>query len=104
MAVSRDSSNGPDWKDLHQALCNIELFNQCQISLCIHNRGSDGAKYLILEARARELPERSGEVWRSASVVASMKQLNARTLSAAFLNLLNRLDHEWGLLDAVNKS
>jgi hypothetical protein len=92
LATSRDTSNGPDWRDVHQALANLELFAACKITLCIHNGGSSDASYLILEAKA----EKDHAGWtdrpRSVYVQSTMRQLNVKTLSAAFLNLLHQLD------------
>lgn len=79
--------------DVHQALINQELFYGTKIHLCIHSAGLDGVSYLVLEARTEPSIGSSGEVKRSVCVNATMRALNVKTLSAAFLNLLMRLDH-----------
>lgn len=92
MASSRGTSNGPDWKDVHQALLNLERFAGQKITLSIRSAGLDGAQYLVLEARTEPQVGSDGEVMPSAYVSATMRSLNVRTLSAAFLNLLHKAD------------
>lgn len=93
LASSRGTSNGPDWKDVHQALVNAEHWYGQPITLCIHSAGLHGAKYLVMEARAQAEVGSNGEVLRSVCVNATMSALNVKTLSSAFLNLLLRLDY-----------
>lgn len=94
MAVNRDTSNGPDWKDVHLALCNAELFSNTKITLCIHNSGQSGTQYLVLEARAEGEDGPRPVAKRLVLVQSTMRQLNVKTLSAAFLNLLHQLDRK----------
>lgn len=94
MAQSRRSSNGPDWKDVTQALVNFEEFWDCSITLSIRADGSPGAKFLMLEGKAEPRNSTVGVVLHSVCVSTSMRQLNAGSLSAAMLNLLHKLDRE----------
>lgn len=94
LASSRDTSNGPDWKDVTQALVNYERFWQCQITLSIHLDGSDGVRIMMLEARADPTNDTNSGLLHSVLVSASMRSLNAVTLSAAILNVLHKLDRE----------
>lgn len=92
LASSRGTSNGPDWKDVHQTLLNYELLYGTKIHLCLHSAGLDGVEYLVLEAKTEPYLSTNGEVSRSVCVNATMRSLNVKTLSAAFMNLLFRLD------------
>lgn len=94
LASSRGTSNGPDWKDVTQALVGYEHFWQSKIILSIQLSGESGVKVLMLEGKVT--PREEGESARFKSVYLSvlMRGLNATTLSAAFLNLLHRLDRE----------
>lgn len=94
MALSRGTSNGPDWRDVTQAIVNYELLWQCRITLSIHLDGSDGVRYLMVEAKAEFNLESSGVPLHSVCVTSTMRQLNVQTLSAAMLNLLHKLDRE----------
>ena len=97
MASSRGTLNGPDWRDVHQALLNLEKFSGQRIILSIHSAGLDGAQYLVLEAKTLPGVGKDGEVLPSAFVSATMRSLNVTTLSAAFLNLLHKADAQlWG--------
>ena len=92
MASSRLTSNGPDWRDVHQGLINLERLCGQRITLSIHSAGLDGAQYLVLEAKTEVGVGKDGEVLPSAFVSATMRSLNVTTLSAAFLNLLHKVD------------
>jgi len=94
LASSRGTSNGPDWKDVTQALVNYELLWQCRITLSILLDGSDGVSYLMVEGKAEFKEWETGGVLHSVCVSSTMRQLNATTLSAAMLHLLHKLDRE----------
>ena len=94
MASSRGTSNGPDWKDVTQALVNYERFWGCQITLSIHLDGSNDVRVMMLEARADPTNNSNSGLLHSVLVSASMRSLNAVTLSAAILNVLHKLDRE----------
>lgn len=94
MASSRGTSNGPDWKDVTQAIINYELLWQCKIILNTHVDGLPGEQFLMLEAIAIPVEKVSGVPLHLVSVSSTMKQLNAASLSAATLHLLHKLDRE----------
>lgn len=94
MASSRGTSNGPDWKDVTQAIINYELLWQCRITLSIHVDGLPEEQFLMLEGVAVPMEEAGGAPLHSACVSSTMKQLNATSLSAAAIHLLHKLDRE----------
>ena len=94
LASSRDTSNGPDWKDVTQAIINYELLWGCRICLNIHVDGFHGRQFLLVEGMAVQTPDSPGGLLHSVSVSASMRSLNVTTLEAAFLAVLHKLDRE----------
>jgi hypothetical protein len=68
------------------------LWSGRSVTLSILSAGERGVAKLMLEARAERGALGSGGAYDLVLVNASMQSTGARTLSAAFLNLLYKLD------------
>jgi hypothetical protein len=96
LALSRDTSNGPDSQDWIQALNAFETSNRCRVIVTIRSCGLQGESGVWYEAKAITQPSAGVVPALLASVQLSCGSLNSRTTAQAIFNLLYQLDYELG--------
>lgn len=105
MAVSRNSSNGPDWKDIAGMLVAFQSLNTCSISIEMRAEPTGNGPDLFVRAMAWEKSADRRVVKPLASVSVQWSREQFRTLEGLATYLLYQLDfqlasHEW---ENVNK-
>lgn len=94
MASSRDTSSGPDWKDVVRALLYLEKTSDTSIRLGLRAGGTERNPVLLLVASAVSAEDISpgASIWASASV--SMPGVGVGDTDAALLYLVYELDKD----------
>jgi len=94
LASSRDTQNGPDWKDVARALLDFERTLDCSISVTVKAAGSFRTPLLLMQAAAWGHATDSQEAKLLASASVSMPGAGAGDIAAALLLLGYELDKE----------
>jgi hypothetical protein len=94
LAVSRDTSNGPDWKDIALALMEFQESNRLDLELKLMVAGSKLKPDLVVELTTPLTLDHEVEVKRSVCVRLRIGRLNVRTLEAAIMSSMYALDAE----------
>jgi len=92
LASSRDTSNGPDWKDVIQAIFNYQQFwdAHAEIVICAEGGGKTGD--LVIVARALRGRECEAAPTTLASVSVSCRREGYKGLESAIMKALFDLD------------
>lgn len=100
LAVSRGTSNGPDWRDLAETLTAFEQQNRVDIEITLTRVREGDAVDLLLTAKAWEptVDRRVAKPLASQNVLCRAERI--RTVEAVLFYLLYQLDfqlaeHEW---------
>jgi hypothetical protein len=94
LALRRDTSNGPDWKDVSRTMDALEEEWGKPVEILIYHSGTARQAELQLVARLMDLQSESGGVQHWASKRQSMRSGDAGDIPAALLSLLYGLDYE----------
>lgn len=92
MAVSRGSSNGPEWEDVAAMMSAFEAQNNCHIEVTASLEGTNGATDLNFSAKAWERNADRRAVKHLAYANVKCRAERLRTVGAALTYLLYRLD------------
>ena len=92
LASSRDTSNGPDWRDVAQAMLNYEHFNGCQIEVAVTALKGTKTPDLCVIARSLKDNEDGLGVIVLASASVRALQTQYRSMDAVILKCLYDLD------------
>jgi hypothetical protein len=103
LASSRDTRNGPDWKDITQAVINYELFNRCQIdvTLSFSKDGKHGGCLIVADAHGQRGEPPDQKHLASASVRCTND--GYLTLEAYILKCLFDLDVAMWAVDGATE-
>lgn len=94
MAVSRDTSNGPDWKDVTRALLHFEKELRASIKISLRAGGTEKSPILLMVASMLMENPVSGGPQLSASASVSMPGRGAGDIAAALHSLVYELDKD----------
>lgn len=96
MAISRGTSNGPDWQDLAEMLEAFEKQNNAliEVSMKLSLTGDMPDLSLTAKAWARDADRRVAKPWASSNVICRAERV--RTLEGLFTFLLYQLDFQLG--------
>jgi len=92
LASSRDTSNGPDWQDVAQAILNYQSFWQGRAELVLSAVAGPKTGDLVIVARvlSGEVEGPAPSIWASASV--SCRREGYKGLESAIMKALFDLD------------
>lgn len=94
MASSRDTSNGPDWKDIHTVLTELEGDLDCRIEVKMRIVAVMGEKQTRVEVTAFPLFDVRGGQKQSVSLSATLDRAGCSLGVAVIYRLLLALDYE----------
>ncbi len=94
MASSRDTSNGPDWKDIQKVLTELEGDLDCRIEIKMGIVAVKGEKQTKVSVTAFPLFEVSGVQRQSVSLSATLDRPGCGLGVAIIYRLLLALDYE----------
>lgn len=92
MAASRDTSNGPGWRDVASALQSFEAMNKVHLEIRMGVAEYRNAPDLTMEILAHQDKEKIGVAACLASANASAGSQGFRTIEALTLFLLYQID------------
>lgn len=94
MASNRDTSNGPDWRDVAAAFLHLEEVGGRPISITAELWKKGNLSSIVWTARVLDRDPETGEVSASASASVSMLTRGAGGTDAALLLLAYELDRD----------
>ena len=96
LASSRDTQNGPDWKDIQSTLYELESDYECRIDLMTHIVRRRGEVELMVSAVAHPWVSVNGDLRRSVSLNATLDRPGCGLGVAVIFRLLHTLAYEMG--------
>jgi len=94
LASSRETSNGPDWRDVHTSLQYLQEDHNCTIVLSVGPCGTKMKPDLHLWVTATKEDTETGVPQPLLSVNSRFTRMNVQTLEAAIMSLVHQLDYE----------
>lgn len=94
MPVSRDTSNGPDWKDITRVAHELAELWGCRVEVKLRPLGSPRRPELLVMAEAWRQDHVNGEVTRLGCSSVSMQSGRCGSLAAAAFVALYELDRD----------